>query len=198
MGFNIQKALAKNRERGEHFTPCDLNEGNVQAIFNRCLATDDTPKEQVSRSILFSRTLGYKPEEEIVFSFDKGKLLSNYKNIRYLYGQLRGVHQSTEWLPLDEVWYDYSGKRWTASNACRMYLLYLGCTNETDCISPFRNEVFFKFCDDNDQDGYLKNLCTASEKDTAELAIETIKPTLSPKDPNFPTWWEEHKSEWEA
>lgn len=26
----------------------------------------------------------------------------------------------------------------------------------------------------------------------------TIKPTLSPKDPNFPTWWEEHKAEWEA
>ena len=24
-----------------------------------------------------------------------------------------------------------------------------------------------------------------------------IKPTLSPKDPNFPAWWEEHKAEWE-
>lgn len=23
------------------------------------------------------------------------------------------------------------------------------------------------------------------------------KPTLSPKDPNFPAWWEKHKSEWE-
>ncbi len=23
-------------------------------------------------------------------------------------------------------------------------------------------------------------------------------PTLSPLDPNFPTWWEQHKSEWEA
>ena len=22
--------------------------------------------------------------------------------------------------------------------------------------------------------------------------------TLSPKDPAFPAWWEEHKSEWEA
>lgn len=24
-----------------------------------------------------------------------------------------------------------------------------------------------------------------------------ILPTLSPKDPYFPAWWEEHKSEWE-
>lgn len=24
-----------------------------------------------------------------------------------------------------------------------------------------------------------------------------IQPTLSPKDPNFPEWWEKHKSEWE-
>lgn len=27
--------------------------------------------------------------------------------------------------------------------------------------------------------------------------IHGILPTLSPKDPNFPAWWEEHKSEWE-
>ena len=26
--------------------------------------------------------------------------------------------------------------------------------------------------------------------------VPFIKPTLSPKDPNFPAWWEEHKSEW--
>ena len=25
-----------------------------------------------------------------------------------------------------------------------------------------------------------------------------ITPTLSPKDPNFPAWWEAHKAEWEA
>ena len=24
-----------------------------------------------------------------------------------------------------------------------------------------------------------------------------LPPTLSPKDPNFPEWWEKHKSEWE-
>ena len=25
-----------------------------------------------------------------------------------------------------------------------------------------------------------------------------IAPTLSPKDPAFPAWWEEHRAEWEA
>ena len=25
-----------------------------------------------------------------------------------------------------------------------------------------------------------------------------ITPTLSPKDPAFPAWWEQHKAEWEA
>ena len=29
------------------------------------------------------------------------------------------------------------------------------------------------------------------------LDSDIIKPTLSPKDPNFPAWWEAHKSEWE-
>ena len=24
-----------------------------------------------------------------------------------------------------------------------------------------------------------------------------VKPTLSPKDPAFPAWWEAHKAEWE-
>lgn len=27
--------------------------------------------------------------------------------------------------------------------------------------------------------------------------MSAVKPTLSPKDPNFPAWWEQHKSEWE-
>jgi len=30
----------------------------------------------------------------------------------------------------------------------------------------------------------------------SELTIN-YPPSLSPKDPNFPVWWEEHKFEWE-
>lgn len=33
--------------------------------------------------------------------------------------------------------------------------------------------------------------------DSKTAALIAYKHTLSPKDPNFPAWWEEHKSEWE-
>ena len=35
------------------------------------------------------------------------------------------------------------------------------------------------------------------KKDTARF-LKQVRPTLSPKDPAFPAWWEAHKSEWEA
>ena len=38
MGFLNKKPIMKT----EGFHPIDLNEDNVQAIFNRCLATDST------------------------------------------------------------------------------------------------------------------------------------------------------------
>ena len=34
------------------------------------------------------------------------------------------------------------------------------------------------------------------KKDTARF-LKQVRPTLSPKDPNFPAWWEAHKAEWE-
>ncbi len=156
------------------FHPIELTEGNVQAIFNRCLATNDTPKENISRSVLFSRTLGYKTDDEIVFSFDKNNLLSNKQIIRYLYGQLKSSHSKSEKMSIDEAFYNYLGKKWSNSKASMLELLYLGCTHETLFISPFN-----------------------AETNSTLVASSLISPTLSPKDPNFPAWWEQHKSEWE-
>lgn len=34
-------------------------------------------------------------------------------------------------------------------------------------------------------------------KDMTTNFMKSIKPTLSPKDPNFSAWWEQHRSEWE-
>ncbi len=167
------KYAKKIEEQG--FRPIDLNEDNVQAIFNRCLAVDDTPKEKVSRSILFSRTLGYKPEDEIVFYFDKDKLLDNKKNIEYFFGQLKNAHEKIEHMRMEDAFYQYQGRKWTDNRAKMLELLYLGCTNETDCISPFDVKT-----------------------DATFLGVERLKPTLSPKDPAFPEWWEQHKAEWET
>ena len=40
MGFNQNKAKAAKEEILKSFTPLELNEGNVQAIFNRCVSKD--------------------------------------------------------------------------------------------------------------------------------------------------------------
>ena len=171
VGFLNKKPIMKT----EGFHPIDLSEANVQAIFNRCLAKDGTPKENVSRSILFSRTLGYKPEDEVVFYFDKGRLLDNRKNIEYLFGQLKNAHEKNEYMRMEDAFCQYQGRKWTANRAHMLELLYLGCTMETVLISPFD-----------------------AKTDATSLAVERLKPTLSPKDPAFQAWWEAHRAEWEA
>jgi len=48
------KMLNKSKEitdKRKEFTPLDLNEGNVQALFNRCLATKDS-KEVVRTNFI--------------------------------------------------------------------------------------------------------------------------------------------------
>ena len=166
--------IEQARKEANEFSPEALNEFNVQAIFNRCLATNATPQEDISKSIIFSRIRGYKPEDEIVFRFDKKKLLVNKKNIHYLYGQLKNAHQQKSTLSIDEAFYNYSGEKWADSKSYLLELLYLGCTNEILFVAPFD-----------------------AKTNSTTFISKNIKPTLSPKDPAFPAWWEAHKSEWE-
>lgn len=56
-----------------------------------------------------------------------------------------------------------------------MEFLYLGCNNGVSLMYPFSKQ----------------------DKDTTIISKD-IKPTLSPKAPNFPQWWEQHKAEWET
>lgn len=170
----IAKSAKKVAEQRKGFEPLELSEGNVQAIFNLCLAIKDTPDETVAESILFSRTLGYKPSDEIVIRFDKQKLLDNQKNIKYLYGQLKDAHQGSDKVRFTSAVYNYSGKMWTDSKAHLLELLYMGCTPTLTLISPFY-----------------------AEEQSALLANTKVTPTLSPKDPAFPAWWETNKAEWE-
>ena len=176
VGFNIQKGLAKNRERGEHFTPCDLTEGNVQAIFNRCIAREGTPEDQCFNSILFSRLRGYSPDAERVVVFNRENFLANKKNIQYLYGQLKNVYAGNANLQINEAFLTYSGTHWTANKGVLLEFLYLGAA-----VTDYQ---FVRIFD--------------SKANSTELNMNNITPTLSPKDPAFPAWWEEHKSEWEA
>lgn len=97
------------------FTPLELSEGNIQAIFNRCLATDET--NEYIESILQQTIHGYANDSNPIL-FDKQKLLENLKKIRYLYGQLKTAHNDTNTINTNadsknNVMTDYSGKTWT-------------------------------------------------------------------------------------
>ena len=173
MGFNLSKAREKKEEIIKSFTPLELNEGNVQAIFNRCLATKES--QEISGGILFPPSHGYKEDAERMIRFDSEILLKNKKTIEYLLGQLEKVHSSKagKRITIDDYNMTYNGKNWTRDKATMLQFLYLGVTKDTLLISPFRAE------------------------DSTSIISPQVKPTLSPKDPNFPAWWEEHKSEWE-
>ena len=148
----------------------ELNEGNVQAIFNRCLAKEDS--RETTGSCLYYRAFGYETEDTGI-SFDKAQIAANYKNILYLFGQLHSVHTKESVLKTKMFSENYQGGVWTEDRASILQLLYLSSTEDFRILSPF-----------------------VAECDGTTLLAE-VKPTLSPKDPAFPAWWEAHKSEWE-
>ena len=168
------KYAKKIEEQG--FRPIDLNEDNVQAIFNRCIAKEETPEDQCFNSILFSRLRGYSPDAERIVVFNREKVLANKKNIQYLYGQLKNVHAGNGTLQINEAFLTYSGTHWTTNKGVLLEFLYLGAINDGhSLLAAF--------------DGKANN--------STILNTDIIKPTLSPKDAAFPVWWEQHKVEWE-
>ena len=168
------KALKKNEEDRKKFLPLELNEGNVQAIFNRCLATEVT--KEMSGGILFPPSHGYADDAERMIRFDHDLLLKNKKSIEYLYGQLQKVHtlQTGKRITIDDYNMTYDGKHWTRDKSVMLQFLYLGVTKDTLLVSPFR------------------------AADSTSMISPQVRSTLSPKDPAFPAWWEAHKAEWEA
>ena len=167
MGFLNKKPIMKT----EGFHPIDLSEANVQAIINRCLANNDNAPYLVSD--VFSPLLGYEVGNARLF--DKEAILKNKQTIRYLFGQLAGVHEGKKSLTKSDFLMSYRNTRWTENEKALLDLLYLGGCSEIDAILPFSKK-------DND----------------STIINEDITPTPSPKDPAFPAWWEEHKAEWEA
>ena len=167
------KYAKKIAEQG--FKPLDLTEENVQAIFERCLAKKDCKNRTTAR--LFFERLGYSEKDSIVIDFDGDVVAQNKKSIMYLYGQLDCVHSEkhlSERQSMSDFAKTYAGKTWAQSKAVLLELLYLGGSHEAPYVTPFDKRL----------------------NDTVRIASE-IKPTLSPKDPAFPAWWEQHKAEWE-
>ena len=165
------KAMQKKAEKPPEFIPIDLNEGNVQAIFNRCLAKEGAA-ETTASSLYFS-SLGWEKEDDGLL-FDKRQIRASQKSLQYLLGQLKPVHEEQHILTLEDMTKTYQGVIWAKDRASLMQLLYLGSSDELTLFAP---------------------LAAKWNGTTLEMPIA---PTLSPKDPAFPVWWEEHKAEWEG
>ena len=172
------KKAAEIEEKRPQFTPLELNEGNVQAIFNRCVSKDYSSEKLWSDIWVPTE----RTDLRTIF-FVKDIVLKNKKSIQYLFGQLSAVHERKTHLTISEVSQTYTGNQWTVQQSQLwpdkqsplMEFLYLARCGEINCILPF------------------------SKRTHDSAIIDTgITPTLSPKDPNFPAWWEAHKAEWEA
>ena len=116
---NITKAL---EESSNQFKPQELNEENVQAIFNRCLTYNDDAPYLISD--VFSPLLGYEVGNARLF--DKEAILKNKQTIRYLFGQLAGVHEGKKSLTKSDFLMSYRNTRWTENEKALLDLLYLG------------------------------------------------------------------------
>lgn len=163
----------KNKKKID-FVPLELSESNVQVIYNRCITTYFDSNETTKR-ILFSETFGYE-KNAIPKAFHRNKLIQSKFIIRYLYGQLLDIHNNyntVHRLSIQSATKIYTDKIWTTNPEVLMQFLYLG--SASNILGPFE-----------------------SEKNNAALINSTLKPTLSPNDPHFSDWWEQHKSEWET
>ncbi|MCD8381932.1 MAG: hypothetical protein LUC30_03315 [Clostridiales bacterium] len=151
------------------FEPIDLNETDVDVIFKKCLADENTTEKECS--YLFSREYGYSKESEESVFFDRKRINENRNNILYLLGQTHPCHYYREEnVTPKTISQKYNGEIWTRNNGIIMELLHLA--RAIDELSPFN-------------------------KATQDAILLIMKTTLSPNDPNFPEWWKEHKSEWE-
>ena len=165
VGFLNKKPIIK----AEGFHPIDLNEDNVQAIFERCLATGDT--KNLTAPILFALKNGYSEDSKPIV-FDKGKITANSATIEYLFAQLHDVHTSKGFIAPMSVTIKYDKSMWTQSKGIILEFLHLGYA------------------------AHLFNSFSRVEHDS-KAVLFPINPALSPKDPAFPAWWETHQKEWE-
>ena len=156
------------------YPPCvaELNEANVQAIFNRCLAKEGEDFYNVQ---VVGSELSKNPSDIVRLSGEK--MEKNDQNIRYLLGQLKTIHlPDVKAITLQEGFFRYDNHVWTKdfNFLFQLYALALGC-------------VYFRGFSQT-KDGNITSL----------IDYNRCTPTLSPKDPAFPAWWEQHKAEWEA
>ena len=165
---------AQEASNAKSFSPVDLNEGNVQRLFNECIATKET--KSYLKSVLYQKEFGYEQDSTAIY-FDKDKILENLKSVLYLYGQLLTTHRHSNTIntsaesPHNST-INYKGEKWTNKDGILKQFFSLGVV--CDIIYPF------------------------NENGNSIFKFVNILPTLSPNDPGFDEWWETHKVRFEG
>ncbi|MBR4742912.1 MAG: hypothetical protein IK082_01830 [Oscillospiraceae bacterium] len=186
------------------FEPLALNDENVEAVFDRCLASDDTPEEDRAECMAFLGVCGYAREVFKKTYFSKTRMAEDKKNIYYLYGQLAGVHEPEDvpsarrpTITVGGCARDYRGKQWFSEKKSLLMLLYVGSVFLCDTpLSGFTSKAYTDALENNINGRMPEPQKRIALEDAAFLS-DGVVPTLSPDDPAFTAWWEGHKAEWE-
>ena len=104
--------IAQLVEEANKFKPQELTEANVRAIFNRCLEKEaERGHGKKNYAQIFARRV--VGERLALITFDAQRRFENLKNISYLLGQLKGVHNGDRLMPLEYGILTYQSKKWT-------------------------------------------------------------------------------------
>lgn len=155
------------------FRALELNERNVDILFNRCLPTGEELKNwdlMYPTQVLIPELTGR--ESQRIF-LSKEKIEANRNTILYLLGQIKSFHSDKKAFVLQEGFIKYDGTVWTEDYGTLFKLYHLALSS-----------------------ALMSDFALTQSKICAIRSHEII-PTLSPRDPNYAAWWEEHKSEWE-
>ena len=158
----------KQKTEKKTFDALDLNSKNIRDLATLC-AADPTSKSVYPISLQL-KEFGY-PKDSKPLYFDVARIKENIPTIFYLFGQLDIVHRNFHALPLKDVLMKYDKSFWSDDKGSPILLSHLALA------AKVMNHPDAK-----------TNSCIMSSEAT---------PTLSPKDPNFPEWWEQNKSKWE-
>lgn len=188
----------------EQFKPLELNDKNVEAIYERCLADDKTPEDDRAECMAFLGVCGYDRNIFRKLYFSKTAIAADRKNIYYLYGQLSGVHEPEDvpsarrrTVSVGSCVRDYRGNQWFTEKKSLLMLFYIGAVFLCDTpISGFTSKAYSDELENNINGRMPAPQQRITLNDVTFLS-DGVVPTLSPEDPDFPAWWEENRAEWE-
>ena len=105
--------------------------------------------------------------------FDRVRLQEMQGAISYMLGQLMSVHSKDILMTLNEGFRKYTDKNWTENRVALFSLYYLGVS--ADKLPEFKPSLL-------DKGEFISSINRQA----------SLKPTLSPNDPNFEKWCKEN------